>query len=696
MVENSLSVEKAGNKLPAAPLPILRKDLEFHKSSEREWYIFDPLSEKYFHLGYKEYQFIRELATHKTMDELRDSLSISQLNVSESEVAEFIDFLTINKLIYLPASKLEIEMLALSERKPKMWLSSYLYLKFPILNPDRFISATEPFFKIFFSPFVLVVLSFGAIYGYVSLIPEFVRYRDEFVLSMSFRHLSSFIILIAVIKSFHELAHAYTAKHFGVRVRTMGFALIFFMPRLYTDLTDAWRLDRIYRFYTSSAGIIFELILGGYAVIGWRLTGDGTFHSLCFYLFTISVLNSLLFNGNPLMRFDGYFMLSDLLELKNMGQRASLIFQRWRYRYFWGITIPKKETVLGTTRGVFLYVYGICSFIYRIFLYASIITLVYFKFVKWIGLLLAIHAIYLFFITPIIKEIKFVKNNISAKNIFKVITTLLILSCFVTMIFIPFKFTEMVPCEIDSASREIIYVDTPGYLNEILEKTGNKVDKGEPLFELSNPLIEGKLKDKLVEIKIAKLNLHKIDGKAKTRRYRNIFVNKIKSIESICDDFKRKLVKLSLTSKIDGTLVVYENSTMGRWLKTGTAVGEVFDKKNIIVNLYVENKSLSELSELDSIQVHPNNDKKGFIVELDVISKTPIQSALNPLTLKLLRDKNRYKDKVFYKITSFPLPKPKKGNGNIIGRTGMAAITTRMSVYSKLSKIALTFFRTEY
>jgi putative peptide zinc metalloprotease protein len=196
-------------------------------------------------------------------------------------------------------------------------------------------------------------------------------------------------------------------------VRGVGIGFMVFYPRLYTDTTDSWRLPRKQRLLIDAAGIIAEVLFGGIAALVWSYSPPGIMNSTMFYIFAVSTISSLLVNGNPCIRYDGYYILCDLLNIDNLMGRSADFFKHW-----WRWTFLRLGTApTGEHKFIFLF-FGIVSTVYRVFLYTSIILVIYHKFTKFLAVIMIFLELYSIFIYPCWKELQTIKH-LSQKSVNK-------------------------------------------------------------------------------------------------------------------------------------------------------------------------------------------------------------------------------------------------------------------------------------
>ena len=170
---------------------------------------------------------------------------------------------------------------------------------------------------------------------------------------------------LALVKIVHELAHALTCVHVGGQCHEIGLLLLVFTPCLYCDVSDAWSIaSKWRRIAVSAAGVIVEVCLAAAATLLWWFSAPGAFHTLCLHIMIVCSVSTLLLNGNPLLRYDGYYVLADWLEVPNLGQQSQALLNRLLAGFFLGIVPPADRSLPQRSRGL-LVAYAVVSALYR-------------------------------------------------------------------------------------------------------------------------------------------------------------------------------------------------------------------------------------------------------------------------------------------------------------------------------------------
>src|SRR4051812_36313356 len=306
----------------------MRADIIIRKQQFRheEYYVLkDPLALIYFRLQPEEAYLVTLLDGKRTLREISDRFNQRYPNSPRSvaELSQFISQLGAGGLLNLSASRFVDNARKMGSQQLLMiWakaISNLLFIKIPLIDPSPWLGKVVHAIRfVWTKPFVFTVLAF-----YAWTAGLLIANADEFsVRRVDFFSSSNLILLwlsIIIIKTLHEFGHATTCRRFGGEVHEMGFCLMCFTPCGYVDASDAWmmRLKR-HKLYTTIAGVFTELTIACIAAHCWLVLPDGLGRSLAFNAMVVASVNTLIFNANPLMRFDGYYILCDLLEIPNL------------------------------------------------------------------------------------------------------------------------------------------------------------------------------------------------------------------------------------------------------------------------------------------------------------------------------------------------------------------------------------------
>lgn len=332
------------------------------------------------------------------------------LTLSPGEVEAFARFLVGANLVQLRGER-AMRMLADQAKAARMAplafvLKNYLFIRIPLVRPDGFLEATRGLAAPFFSPIFWIATLIAAVAGLLLALRQWDAFTTTFLHLFSWQGLVAVVIALLITKIAHELAHAHAARREGLPVPSMGVALMVLYPVLYTDTTAAWRLtDRRKRLRIGYAGMAIELAIAAWMTLAWSFMPDGAMRSATFVLATTTWIMTLAINLNPFMRFDGYFLFSDLLEMPNLQERAFRL-ARWRLRealFGFGENPPER---FSPGRAGLLVIYAWATWVYRFLLFLGIALIVYHFFFKALGIMLMIVELAWFIGRPIALELR--------------------------------------------------------------------------------------------------------------------------------------------------------------------------------------------------------------------------------------------------------------------------------------------------
>jgi putative peptide zinc metalloprotease protein len=314
----------------------------------------------------------------------------------------------------------------------------------------------------------------------------------DFQTFFSARNVAWLAVALVLAKILHELGHALTNKHFGGECHEIGILLVLFTPCLYCNVSDAWLLaNKWHRIAISAAGIVVELTLASTCTFLWWFSQPGLFNTLCLCVMCVCSTNTLLFNGNPLLRYDGYYILSDLLEIPNLGQQSQRLLARILSRLWLGLKLPR-ERWLSARQRVLLAFYAICSTGYRWLVVIAILWFGY-RALKPYGLAVlaqtfALLAIAGLVLAPVWSLIMFFQNPVYQQRIRKLRAAAAAVVLAVlggAIITLPLPARVSAPLVLHPRQPHYVYVSVPATLAKTTP-AGTVVEKDQVLAQLVN------------------------------------------------------------------------------------------------------------------------------------------------------------------------------------------------------------------
>ena len=545
------------------------------------WFVLEnPFTNEYFRIRPEAYEFVARLDPRRTVEEVwRECLEKHPDDAPGQEaVLQLLSQLYFSNLLqYDQATDASNLFERFKKRQQREWRSRLLnimFMRFPLLDPDRFLVRAMPVAGKFISWFgaILWLVVVGA--GIKVVADNWDAAKNEGQGILTPENLPLLYLGMILIKTIHEFGHAFFCRKFGGEVHTMGIMLMIFTPVPYVDASSSWSFrSRRQRILVGAAGMIIELFAAGLLAFVWANTGQGTLHSLAYNMMFIASVSTVIFNANPLLRFDGYYILSDLIDIPNLTQRANKHLRHLAERGLFGLT--KSESPARTTsEASWLTVFGISSGIYRLFVFAGILILVADQFFL-IGMVMAVVCFISWVTVPISKFIKYLASSPKLdRHRPRAVAVSIALAAVVIGIlqFTPFPSHFRAPGVVQGREWTQVVNETSGSIAEILTPAGQLVRAGQPLVRLES---------KELELAIAQARAQQVEIETRLRAVVSKDASGIKPLRELLDSVTNRVAKLvadrnSLTvrARHDGLWIAPElKDARTRWLARGTPMG---------------------------------------------------------------------------------------------------------------------------
>jgi putative peptide zinc metalloprotease protein len=482
-----------------------------HYQSRSYWVVKDPLGLNYFRFQEEEY-FILELLDGRTSlsrIKQRFEAEFPPQKITLEELDQFLGMLHQSNLVIadVPGQGDQLHRRRAERRRQQLLgaVSNVLCIRFRGFDPERLLTWLYPKLRWFFAPATVVICLLAALAALTLVGVQFDVFRARlpaFHEFFSFRNALGLALVLAVTKVLHELGHGLACKHFGGECHEMGVMFLVLTPCLYCNVSDSWMLPSKWRRAgIGAAGIYVELVLASLGTFLWWFTQPGTLHYLCMDVMFVCSVSTVLFNGNPLLRYDGYYILADLVEIPNLRQKASRILSRKLGEWLLGIE-PAEDPFLPQSNQALFAAYSVAAVVYRWLILLSILYFLYKVFKPYgleiIGRLMVVVAVFGLVVMPLYRLGKFfyvpgrweeVKRNRLYLSLAGVMILLLI------TLLVPLPHRVICTLEIQPRDAAPVYVTVPGQLETIQLKPGQRVEEGQLLAGLKNLEIDLALAD---------------------------------------------------------------------------------------------------------------------------------------------------------------------------------------------------------
>lgn len=612
----------------------LREELRLHPGPRDAggapaWTLEDPASGQFFRLGWAELEMLKRWALGSAQAIAEQVSSATTLDLVAEDVERFRGFLRHNQLLQCRDDEDRQRLHQAREARKSGWarwlLKNYLFVRIPLLRPDAFLQRTLPWVAPLFSRgFLLLTLAAGLL-GLALVLRQWDTFTHTFLHFFTLQGAAVAGLTLVLAKVLHELGHAYTCKRYGARVATMGVALLVMWPVLYTDTSGAWRLARRrQRLAIGAAGMAAELVLACWATLLWSFLQDGMLRSAVFTLASTTWILTLAVNLSPFMRFDGYFLLSDLLGVPNLQQRAFAL-TRWRLREaLFGFGDEPPEYFAKGLRRV-LVAYSVGTWIYRFFLFLGIALLVYHFAFKLLGLLLFAVEIGYFILMPLFNEARqwYARRKDYRMNRNSLISLSLGLLALV-LLCLPWRSSVEAPALLKATQQASLFTPVGGRLAEVKVRPGQQVQAGQALFVLDAPDLRHELES--VERRIVILqwqaSFQLLDRESAASL--GVVRQELAAAQQRQQVLRQQWQELTVRAAFAGQVrEVAEPLQVGQWLSPGEWLGTLVGSDGRQVEAFVEEHDLLRLPAGSQGWFYPESfARKALPVRLEHLAQT--------------------------------------------------------------------------
>ncbi|KIQ69260.1 peptidase M50 [Wenxinia marina] len=464
-----------------------------------------------------------------------------------------------------------------SRTKRLAGLRNPLAIRVPLFDPDGFVRATHWLVRPLFGWFGLLLWLGVVGTGLVLALADIDALQNNVAdRALSAGNLLLVVALYPLVKAVHELGHAYAVRHWGGEVHEIGIMLLVFMPVPYVDASASSGFrNKWHRAGVAGAGIVVELFLAGLAAILWTQLEPGLTRAAAMNVMLLAGLSTLFFNGNPLLRFDGYYVLADLVEIPNLGTRSTQHLKYLAQRYLFGLK-DARSPAMARGEATWFVAYGILSLIYRYFIMLAILLVVANLFFE-IGLALALWSAILLLVVPLAKGFWFVvaDGRLDGRRGRAVAASAGIGAMFFWLIFVqPVPSATMVQGVVRAPDQSLAIAGAEGFVVELLAEPGQDLVAGAPILRIEDPLIEARVA--LVESQIEELRLRRIQALAADRVQADLISQELGLAEQALALAVERRGEQIVTAPIDGRLLMPSGEELiGRFARKGETLAWV-------------------------------------------------------------------------------------------------------------------------
>ena len=545
------------------------------------WYVLEnPFSNQFYRLRPAAYEFVARLRPDRTVQQAWQECLEKFPNEAPGQeaVIQLLSQLYFANLLQYDLAEDSAQLFERYnkrvQREVKARFLNLMFMRFPLLDPDRFLQKTLPVVGKLISPIGALIWLIVVGFGLKVVAENFVAFRDQTQSVLAPDNLFLLYLGMVIIKTFHEFGHAYFCRKFGGEVHVMGVMLMIFTPAPYMDATSSWSFrSRWKRLLVGGAGMIVEIFFAAIAAFIWVRTPPGTLHNLAYNIMFIASVSTVVFNINPLLRFDGYYMLSDLVDIPNLHQRAAQQLRFFAERYLFGL---KKIEAPGNSRreAVWLSIFGVASGIYRVIVFGGVLLVIADRFLL-LGIIMAVVCFISWVTVPTVRFIQYLASSpkLERQRPRAIAVSAALAAVIVLFLqFVPFPNSFRAQGLLQAHERMEVLNEAAGFVDKIIATPGAQVKKDQPLVQFRN--LE-------LELELASTRAKYDEVQARLRQAMQEATPNLKPLNRLLESTTNQLRKLEsdqrsllVRARQDGIWVApHVDEFLGRWLQRGSPLG---------------------------------------------------------------------------------------------------------------------------
>ena len=607
--------------------PKLRQhvDISSHKFRGDTWYLYqDTISGRTHQFPPVAHFFISLMNGKRTVEQMWDALnsqfgddSPNQDNIIQLLAQlHFADIISTNVTPVIEELFQRTSQFEKSDWKKKF--SNPISMRFSLLDPESILNATHLWFGWMFSKLFAVITVVVFILAGLSATNhwESLSYFAQ-ENTLSYNNLFLLWLLYPIVKLFHEFGHAIATKHWGGEVHDMGIMFLYFTPIPYVDASasTAYR-NKNKRMVVSAAGIIVELLLASFALFIWLNVEPGLVKDIAFNIMLIGGISTLLFNGNPLLRYDAYYILSDAIDIPNLANRSNKYIGYLLLHYIFGangIINPVKAS----GESAWFFMYSILSFCYRMFILFVIVLFISQQYF-FVGLALGVWIIILQIVIPFSKNIAFVFTDSRVTK--HKLRTWAMISGFLSFVYysifiVSVPYSTIAEGVVWSQENTQIRTNNDAFISEVHFKPNEMVKKDSVLLSSVDLLLESK--KTALHSEYSQLNFEYKSKWSSDRAKRKIINEELESLKAEINNIHETHELLTIRSPNDGVVIIPRSEDLiDKFIKKGTLLGYVLNDEKLSARVLVTQDDMNLIKKSDVVDVRfVNNISQEYVAD---------------------------------------------------------------------------------
>ncbi len=580
--------------------PCLRKHVRIHRQVNRGriWYLIeDQATGRNHRLDPKAYAFVGRLNGSVSVDQLWHELleALKDLTPTQQDIVRLVGQLHQADLVQCELTPDVEELFQRQERREQQLrrgMLNPLAFRTPLFDPTPVLDWLQPKMGWLFTKTLLFAWSCLAIISGILAVQNWPAIATHAANHLpSTRYLFLVWLCYPVLKSLHELAHALAVRHWGGAVHEMGVSLLVLMPVPYVDASAATLFDDKYaRIVVSAAGIMVEVFFAALGLLIWLNVSDGWVRDIAFTVMALGGLSTVMFNGNPLLKFDGYYIFADWLEIPNLSFQVKRYWS-WLARRYW-LRLKKIEPIDTTAgEGKWLFTYGLFSWLYR-FVVMTVIASWFARFSLLLAAVAMLLFLYVLLIKPAYEIFQYLRRSHEIQRYrFRawIATAGAVMAVALFIVFVPLPYATVAQGVVWLPDEAKVRAGVEGFVEEILVADGSHVTRGQALVRLSNDTLG--IRKKISQMQLATIKARYYASVGHDSEEAEQLSEEIVTVTNELAHIDKEIDQLIVHSPVEGQLVIPQAEDQpGRLVAKGATLGYVFSEQDIRLRAVIPQK----------------------------------------------------------------------------------------------------------
>lgn len=586
--------------------PRMRGHAHIHRHAYRGqvWYVIeDRVGAKHHRFNAASYRVISLMDGKRTLDEVwkRLTAELADTTPSQEEVINLLGQLHAADLIQCDVDQDVMELLERREQQlRRKYLSRFLNplaLRFPLWDPEQFLQRFTRRLK-FLNSWWGVALWLTVVLPAIFLTPmHWVDLTENFTERfLSFNNVLVMAVVFPLVKAMHELGHGFATKMKGGEVHEIGIMLLVLFPVPYVDASSASAfVKKTDRMLVGAAGMLTELFIAALAFYVWLLLEPGLARSIVYNVIVLASVTTLIFNANPLLRYDGYYILADWVEIPNLGMRST---QYWRYltdRYLFGLKhIEPPHSTVGERR--WFVGYAPLALAYRMFVVISIALFIAQKYFL-VGVLIAIWGLLASLAIPLYKAIAALMTQPRYTNHMTRthwVLTGILTGIFLLLFVVPAPYHTNAEGVVWMPEQAILRTQAKGFVSRVLARPKDVLTAGQPVLESYEPTLSADLDVQTARVEEVRARYDAAWGVNLAQAVQ--IEQDLHREQAALDRLQDEADHLTLRTAVRGNLIMDRPDDLpGRFVKKGDVLGYVVGEYLPIVRVVVPQSDVEQV-----------------------------------------------------------------------------------------------------